>query len=64
MSPRAARTSRASGPRPAGSSSPEASATNGLEAKLWQAADALRNNTDAAEYKHAELTPAARGHST
>jgi type I restriction enzyme M protein len=24
----------------------------GLEAKLWQAADALRNDMDAAEYKH------------
>jgi type I restriction enzyme M protein len=33
----------------------EASATNGLEAKLWQAADALRNNMDAAEYKHVVL---------
>ena len=27
----------------------------GLEAKLWQAADALRNNMDAAEYKHVVL---------
>ena len=26
-----------------------------LEAKLWQAADALRNNMDAAEYKHVVL---------
>ena len=24
----------------------------GFEAKLWQAADGLRNNTDAVEYKH------------
>src|SRR2546422_799214 len=31
------------------------SATLGLEAKLWQAADALRNNMDAAEYKHVVL---------
>src|SRR5947208_13665235 len=31
-------------------------ATNlGFEAKLWQAADALRNNMDAAEYKHVVL---------
>jgi type I restriction enzyme M protein len=27
----------------------------GLDAKLWQAADALRNNMDAAEYKHVAL---------
>ena len=26
-----------------------------FEAKLWQAADALRNNMDAAEYKHVVL---------
>ena len=26
-----------------------------LEAKLWQAADALLNNMDAAEYKHVAL---------
>src|SRR5213592_2164131 len=31
------------------------SATLGLEAKLWAAADALRNNMDAAEYKHVVL---------
>jgi len=31
------------------------SATVGLEAKLWAAADALRNNMDAAEYKHVLL---------
>src|SRR4051812_23577230 len=29
--------------------------TAGFEAKLWQAADALRNNMDAAEYKHVVL---------
>ena len=57
MSPRGARTGRASGGRPAraGASDPQASATNGLETKLWQAADALRNNMDAAEYKHSVL---------
>jgi type I restriction enzyme M protein len=33
----------------------EASANLGFEAKLWQAADALRNNMDAAEYKHVVL---------
>ena len=27
----------------------------GLEAQLWAAADALRNNMDAAEYKHVVL---------
>ncbi len=30
-------------------------ATLGFETKLWQAADALRNNMDAAEYKHVLL---------
>src|SRR2546426_12430121 len=30
-------------------------ATLGFEQKLWQAADALRNNMDAAEYKHVVL---------
>jgi type I restriction enzyme M protein len=30
-------------------------ATLGFEAKLWKAADALRNNMDAAEYKHVVL---------
>ena len=32
------------------------SANLGFEAKLWQAADALRNNMDAAEYKHVVLS--------
>ena len=27
----------------------------GFEAKLWQAADKMRNNMDAAEYKHIVL---------
>src|SRR5690348_8203798 len=30
-------------------------ASLGFEAKLWAAADALRNNMDAAEYKHVVL---------
>ncbi len=34
---------------------PENAATLGFEAKLWAAADALRNNMDAAEYKHVVL---------
>src|SRR5438128_10302162 len=29
----------------------------GFEAQLWQAADALRSNMDAAEYKHVVLGP-------
>ena len=31
------------------------SALDGLESQLWAAADALRNNMDAAEYKHVVL---------
>ena len=38
-----------------GSSKPDTGANLGFEAKLWQAADALRNNMDAAEYKHVVL---------
>jgi type I restriction enzyme M protein len=38
-----------------GSGKPDTAATLGFEAKLWQAADALRNNMDAAEYKHVVL---------
>src|SRR5688572_17271009 len=34
---------------------PDSAATLGFEAKLWEAADALRNNMDAAEYKHVVL---------
>jgi type I restriction enzyme M protein len=34
---------------------PDTAAKPGFDAKLWQAADALRNNMDAAEYKHVVL---------
>ncbi len=44
------------GRRAAKASSKHDTAANlGFEAKLWQAADALRNNMDAAEYKHVVL---------
>src|SRR5947209_7544927 len=33
----------------------DSGATLGFEAELWRAADALRNNMDAAEYKHVVL---------
>jgi type I restriction enzyme M protein len=33
----------------------DTSAKLGFEVKLWAAADALRNNMDAAEYKHVVL---------
>ncbi len=33
----------------------DTTANLGFEQKLWQAADALRNNMDAAEYKHVVL---------
>jgi type I restriction enzyme M protein len=36
-------------------SKPETGASLGFEAKLWQMADGLRNNMDAAEYKHVVL---------
>ncbi len=38
-----------------GNSKTDTGANLGFEAKLWQAADALRNNMDAAEYKHVVL---------
>jgi type I restriction enzyme M protein len=38
-----------------GSSAETSGATLGFEAKLWLAADKLRNNMDAAEYKHVVL---------
>ena len=31
----------------------------GFEAKMWAAADKLRNNLDAAEYKHVVLGPSS-----
>src|SRR6185295_18550022 len=37
------------------SSSDKSAANLGFEAKLWLAADKLRNNMDAAEYKHVVL---------
>ena len=40
---------------PRGKKKNDTTATLGFEAKLWQAADALRNNMDAAEYKHVVL---------
>src|SRR5437867_11806418 len=46
--PRGRRAARASSKR-------DTAANLGFEAKLWQAADALRNNMDAAEYKHVVL---------
>ncbi|MDA1217070.1 MAG: type I restriction-modification system subunit M N-terminal domain-containing protein, partial [Chloroflexi bacterium] len=36
-------------------SAASSTATIGFEAKLWLAADKLRNNMDAAEYKHVVL---------
>ena len=35
----------------------DGSPNRGFEANLWAAADALRNNMDAAEYEHAVLGP-------
>jgi type I restriction enzyme M protein len=42
-------------PRQAPSTKNDFRADLGFEAKLWAAADALRNNMDAAEYKHVVL---------
>ncbi|MBI5767861.1 MAG: N-6 DNA methylase [Verrucomicrobia bacterium] len=43
-------------PRPASAKTkPDSAAALGFEAKLWLAADKLRNNMDAAEYKHVVL---------
>ena len=41
--------------RPRRNSNGNSTATVGFEQKLWAAADALRNNMDAAEYKHVVL---------
>ncbi len=41
--------------KPRARKSPDSSANLGFEAKLWLAADKLRNNMDAAEYKHVVL---------
>jgi len=42
-------------PRLKNDSNATSTATVGFEQKLWAAADALRNNMDAAEYKHVVL---------
>ena len=42
-------------PRTSGSAAEQSGAMLGFEAKLWLAADKLRNNMDAAEYKHVVL---------
>ena len=41
--------------RTTSNASAQSSATIGFEAKLWLTADKLRNNMDAAEYKHVVL---------
>ncbi len=43
------------GRKAGGGKADQSSAHLGFEAKLWQAADKLRNNMDAAEYKHVVL---------
>ena len=40
---------------PRATKKPTSSANLGFEAKLWLTADKLRNNMDAAEYKHVVL---------
>jgi type I restriction enzyme M protein len=50
--PRKAKTAGTKQAKPA---KPDTGANLGFEAKLWAAADALRNNMDAAEYKHVVL---------
>ncbi len=51
----AKRRGRPRGADGAGASSATTGANLGFEAKLWQTADKLRNNMDAAEYKHVVL---------
>ena len=41
--------------RPKTNGTKDSTANLGFEAKLWLAADKLRNNMDAAEYKHVVL---------
>ena len=43
------------GKRKAGTPKADNGATLGFEDRLWRAADALRSNMDAAEYKHVVL---------
>jgi DNA helicase-2/ATP-dependent DNA helicase PcrA len=60
VSPRGTRTGRASGgrtARAAASTDPAASATTGLEAKVWQSADVLRNDMDAADDSKGAAVP-------
>lgn len=44
-------------PRPRSSARNNSTANLGFEAKLWLAADKLRSNMDAAEYKHTVPRP-------
>ncbi len=46
---------KAAKPKVAAKESPQSGANLGFEAKLWLTADKLRNNMDAAEYKHVVL---------
>ena len=57
LSPRGTRSGSSVRPRAArgAATDPAASATTNLEPKLWASADMLRNNMDAAEYKHIVL---------
>ena len=59
MSPRGTR-SRAAGWL-ASATEPTPTATDGLEAKLWQSADMLHNNMDAARYLLVEMLARSKG---